>query len=154
VRRLLELRVPPLLLTLIAGSLMWWLARVTPALDWPLGSRAVAATLLCISGLAIAIAAVREFRVARTTVNPLRPAGASAMVRTGIYGRTRNPMYLGLLLVLAAWSVWLASPAAMAVLPIVVVYLDRLQIAPEERALAERFGRDFDEYRRSVRRWL
>jgi protein-S-isoprenylcysteine O-methyltransferase Ste14 len=42
----------------------------------------------------------------------------------------------------------------MAVLPVVVVYLDRLQIAPEERALAERFGRDFDEYRRSVRRWL
>jgi protein-S-isoprenylcysteine O-methyltransferase Ste14 len=113
----------------------------------------VAVTLLA-GGVAVAIFAVREFRAARTTVNPLQPAAASSMVRSGIYRHTRNPMYLGLLLVLAAWSVWLASPAAVAVLLVVAVYLDRFQIVPEERALAARFAREFDEYRRSVRRWL
>ena len=153
-RRLLELRVPPVVLTLVAASLMWLLARTTPGFVWPRGLRAIVAVTLFAGGLAVAIFAVREFRAARTTVNPLQPAAASTMVRSGIYGRTRNPMYLGMVLVLAAWSVWLASPAAMAVLPVVAVYLDRFQIVPEERALAARFGREFAEYQRSVRRWL
>jgi protein-S-isoprenylcysteine O-methyltransferase Ste14 len=106
------------------------------------------------TGIAIAVAGVREFRRARTTVNPLTPAAASAMVRSGIYRHTRNPMYLGMLLMLAGWAVWLASVAALAVLPAFVLYLNRLQIEPEERALASLFGRDFEDYRRSVRRWL
>ena len=63
-------------------------------------------------------------------------------------------MYLGMLLVLAGWAVWLASVAAVAVLPAFVLYMNRLQIEPEERALASRFGSDFEDYRRSVRRWL
>jgi protein-S-isoprenylcysteine O-methyltransferase Ste14 len=153
-RRLLELRVPPVVLTLVAASLMWLLARTTPGFVWPGGLRAIVAVTLLAGGVAVAMFAVREFRAARTTVNPLRPAAASSMVRSGIYRHTRNPMYLGLLLALAAWSVWLASPAAVAVLLVVAVYLDRFQIVPEERALAGRFGREFDEYRRTVRRWL
>jgi protein-S-isoprenylcysteine O-methyltransferase Ste14 len=76
------------------------------------------------------------------------------MVRSGIYRHTRNPMYLGMLLVLAAWAVWLASPAAFAVLPVFLLYLNRYQIEPEERILAGLFGGEFDAYRRSVRRWL
>lgn len=153
-RRLLELRVPPVVLTLGAASLMWLLARTTPGLEWPGRPRVIVAATLFIGGLAVAAFAVREFRAARTTVNPLQPAAVSTMVRSGIYGHTRNPMYLGMVLALAAWSVWLACPAAMAVLPVVAAYLDRFQIVPEERALAARFGREFDEYRRSVRRWL
>ena len=153
-RRLLELRVPPVVLTLVAALLMWLVARMTPGFEWPGRLRVIVAATLCAGGIAVAIVAVREFRAARTTVNPLQPAAVSSMVRSGIYRHTRNPMYLGLLLVLAAWSVWLASPAAMAVLPVVAVYLDRFQIVPEERALAARFAREFDEYQRSVRRWL
>ncbi len=102
----------------------------------------------------MAVAGVREFRRASTTVNPLTPAAASAMVRSGIYRHTRNPMYLGMLLVLAGWAAWLASVAAVAVLPAFVLYMNRLQIEPEERALASLFGSDFEDYRRSVRRWL
>jgi protein-S-isoprenylcysteine O-methyltransferase Ste14 len=102
----------------------------------------------------VAVAGVLEFRRARTTVNPTTPQAATSMVRSGIYRHTRNPMYLGMLLVLAGWAVWLASLAAVAVLPVFVLYLNRLQIEPEERALASRFGADFEEYRRSVRRWL
>lgn len=152
--RRLELRVPPVVLTLVAASLMWLLARTTPGFAWPGRLRATMAVTLLAGGMAVAVFAVREFRANRTTVNPLQPAAASSMVQSGIYRHTRNPMYLGMVLVLAAWSVWLASPAAMAVLPVVAVYLDRFQIVPEERVLATRFGRDFDEYRRSVRRWL
>ena len=63
-------------------------------------------------------------------------------------------MYLGFLVALIGMAVWLASPAALLVLPLFVLYLNRFQIVPEERALAARFGASFEEYRRRVRRWL
>jgi protein-S-isoprenylcysteine O-methyltransferase Ste14 len=149
-----ELRVPPVVVTLLAALLMTLLAWPATGLHWPTPLRFGAAVLLFAVGIATAVAGVREFRRASTTVNPLRPEAVSAMVRSGIYRYTRNPMYLGMLLVLAGWAVWLASVAAWAVLPVFVLYLNRLQIEPEERALASRFGGDFDEYRRAVRRWL
>jgi len=150
----LELRVPPVAVVLIAALLMWMLARRTPRLDWVTQWRLVAALVLLAAGVLVAVAGVLEFRRARTTVNPTKPEAASAMVRSGIYRHTRNPMYLGMLLVLAAWAAWLASPVALAVLPAFVLYLNRFQIEPEERVLAGLFAGEFDAYRRSVRRWL
>mgnify|MGYP002080078098 CR=1 FL=1 len=63
-------------------------------------------------------------------------------------------MYLGMLLVLLGWSVYLARPWALAVLTAFVVYMTRFQIRPEERALERIFGGEFEAYRRTVRRWL
>jgi protein-S-isoprenylcysteine O-methyltransferase Ste14 len=151
---LVELRVPPAVVALLAALLMTLLARAATGLHWPTPVRSGAGLLLFATGVAVALAGVREFRRASTTVNPMTPAAASALVRSGIYRRTRNPMYLGMLLMLAGWAVWLASVAAGAVLPAFVLYMNRLQIEPEEQALASRFGRDFEDYRRSVRRWL
>ena len=150
----IELRVPPVAVALLAAFLMTLLARSATGLHWPTSVQLGGALFLFATGIAIAVAGVREFRRARTTVNPLTPAAASAMVRSGIYRHTRNPMYLGMLLMLAGWAAWLASVAAVAVLPAFVLYMNRLQIEPEERALASRFGADFEDYRRSVRRWL
>jgi protein-S-isoprenylcysteine O-methyltransferase Ste14 len=110
--------------------------------------------LLVAAGVLVAVAGVLEFRRARTTVNPTTPQAASSMVRSGIYRHTRNPMYLGMLLVLAAWAAWLANPAAFVVLPVFFLYINRFQIEPEERILAGLFAGEFDAYRRSVRRWL
>jgi protein-S-isoprenylcysteine O-methyltransferase Ste14 len=90
----------------------------------------------------------------RTTTNPLKPANASALVVRGIYRVTRNPMYLGLAALLAAWAIYLSSLAALAVLPLFVLYINRFQIAPEERALRSRFGAEFEAYRARVRRWI
>jgi protein-S-isoprenylcysteine O-methyltransferase Ste14 len=151
---LVELRAPPVAVALLAALLMTLLARSATGLRWPTPVRFGAALLLFATGIACAAAGVREFRRVSTTVNPLTPAAASAMVRSGIYRHTRNPMYLGMLPMLAGWAVWLASVAAGAVLPAFVLYMNRLQIEPEERALASLFGRDFEDYRRSVRRWL
>jgi protein-S-isoprenylcysteine O-methyltransferase Ste14 len=75
-------------------------------------------------------------------------------MRAGIYRHTRNPMYRGVLFALAAWAVWLASLATFAVLPAFVLYMNRLQIEPEERVLAGLFAGEFAAYPRSVRRWL
>jgi protein-S-isoprenylcysteine O-methyltransferase Ste14 len=63
-------------------------------------------------------------------------------------------MYLGFLLMLMGWCVYLANPVAALLLPAFVAYMNRFQIRPEERLLAERFGERFREYCASVRRWI
>lgn len=150
----LELRVPPVAVASVAALCMWLLSRWTPGLEWGQPWRLGIAVLLLTTGVVVAVAGVLEFRRARTTVNPTTPQAASSMVRAGIYRHTRNPMYLGMLLILAAWAAWLANLAAAALLPAFLLYINRFQIEPEERILAGLFAADFDAYRRSVRRWL
>lgn len=152
--RALELKVPPVLLVLLAGAGMFAVARLAPGFAWPIPAREALAGLLVAAGVVIALAGVMAFRRMRTTVNPTRPETSSAVVSTGIYGVTRNPMYLGMLLVLAAWAVWLGNALALLFLPLFVGWMTRFQIVPEERALADRFGPVYAEYRRSVRRWI
>jgi len=84
----------------------------------------------------------------------MKPEKASSLVTTGIYRFTRNPMYLGLLFVLFAWAVFLASVWALLGPVAFVFYIDRFQIAPEEAILAGMFGAAYTEYKARVRRWL
>lgn len=100
------------------------------------------------------LSGVMAFRRARTTVNPLNPEAATALVIVGVYRYTRNPMYVGLATMLVGWAVYLAAPLALLGPPIFVLFIARFQIVPEERALAEKFGREFADYRKKVRRWL
>jgi len=150
----LELKVPPVLAVAAAALLMWGIARLVPGLDLAAPGRTPAALLVVLSGAGVALAGVIEFRRARTTVNPLRPGGASSLVRSGVYRWTRNPMYLGFALALLGWGMFLSNPAALAGLFAFVAYMNRFQIAPEEKALQSLFGEDFASYCRSVRRWL
>jgi len=85
---------------------------------------------------------------------PFTPDQSSTLVSTGIYRYSRNPMYLGFLLALAGWCVYLANWASMLLLPLFIVYMNRFQIAPEERALHRHFGQPFTNYTQAVRRWI
>jgi len=147
----LELKVPPPIVAIAAGWLMWVLAGGAPA---GAGDRAGLAIGLAVLGACLDIAGLVAFRRARTTMNPLRPQASTALVRGGIYRFTRNPMYVGLLTILLAWAAYLGSLAALAGLPAFVLYIDRFQIRPEERILAGLFGDEFAAYCRAVRRWL
>lgn len=152
--RALELKIPPLLLALAAAALMWGLARLAPSLGTALAWRAPLAAGLFCAGLVVGLAGVLSFRRARTTVNPLRPDSASALVNSGIYRYSRNPMYLALLLGLVAWAAWLGHLLALPVLAGFVLYMNHFQIRPEERALRQLFGGHCERYFGRVRRWL
>ena len=146
--------VPPVAATLCVTLPMWLVARFSPALALDLPGRVAAALLLAGAGAAVALAGVAEFRRAGTTVNPLQPERASALVASGIFRWTRNPMYLGLALALLGWAAYLAHPLAALGVPAFVVWMNRAQIPREERALEALFGEDFARYRSQVRRWL
>ena len=152
--QVLELRVPPVALFGLAALSMALLALLFPALSYDFPGQLLVASLLLLCAGLVGLAAVRAFARHDTTVNPLRPERAARLVAGGIYQRTRNPMYLSLLLALLAWATWLGSVVALLVVPLFMLALTRWQIRPEERALEALFGAEFLAYKRRVRRWL
>ena len=105
-------------------------------------------------GLALAVVGGRAFFKANTTINPIDPSETTALVTSGIYRFSRNPMYLGFLLILLAWAFFLGSGLSFVMLPIFVVFITRYQIDAEERVLEEKFGEVYQRYRAEVRRWI
>jgi protein-S-isoprenylcysteine O-methyltransferase Ste14 len=150
----LELRIPPLIVMLGFGLAMWFAAAQVPTLAIDPPAHQALAIGLVAAGVGIDLAGVAAFRAASTTVNPMSPGATSSMVTSGIYRFSRNPMYLGFLLGLAGWAVYLSNTVVLLFLPAFVLYMNRFQIGPEERALALKFGEPFASYCRSVRRWL
>jgi protein-S-isoprenylcysteine O-methyltransferase Ste14 len=150
----LELRIPPPLVALFLAILMWLTPAPLGAPAIPMRLRLAVALALFFLGLIIAVSGVVAFRRARTTLNPIKASSVSALVSSGIYRFTRNPMYLGLLLELVGWVVYLSNPLALLFLPVYVAYIDRFQIIPEERVLASLFETEYSAYKKSVRRWF
>lgn len=149
--RALELKVPPPVVALAIGWIMWILPGAAAASE---GWRVALAIALAVFAASLDVAALVAFRLARTTINPLKPAASSSLVRNGVYRFTRNPMYVGLAAMLLAWAVYLGNAAAVLGVPAFVLYIDRFQIRPEERILAGIFGEEYAAYCRAVRRWI
>jgi protein-S-isoprenylcysteine O-methyltransferase Ste14 len=150
----LELKVPPPVLALLLAFLMWLVSSLVASLEVPFRWRAGAGLALALVGLGFSGAGVIAFRRVRTTINPHKPSAASSLVSGGVYHITRNPMYLGLLLLLLGWAAFLSNPLALLLVPVFVLYINRFQINPEERALSSLFGGEYAAYKRSVRRWI
>ncbi len=152
----LDLKVPPVLVWLAFAGAMSVVARVAPGISYTLPASVALALALMLAtvGGAVALAGVVAFRRQRTTVNPLTPGASSSVVCSGVYRLSRNPMYLGFFLALAAWGIHLSNAGAVLLLPAFLAYLTRYQIKPEERALLAKFGPEFSRYMARVRRWV
>lgn len=150
----LELLVPPPVVMLLIGLLMWVLSKMFPAFAFPWLHSDAAAIATALLGTAISLAGVITFRRASTTVDPKRIEDVSTLVCSGIYRYSRNPMYLGVLLVLVGWAIYLGNLLSILCLFVFIAYITRFQIIPEERLLRERFGEKFHSYQNQVRRWL
>lgn len=150
----LELKIPPPIVAALIALAMWFFAGVTPAVPAPVEARIGVAALIALLGAAFDAAALLRFFRADTTINPLRPGKSSALVTSGVYRLSRNPMYAGLLLFLVAWAAYLASPLAFAGPMAFVAFINRFQILPEERILSAMFSAEYDDYKSRVRRWL
>jgi protein-S-isoprenylcysteine O-methyltransferase Ste14 len=150
----LELKIPPPAVALLVAGAMWAVSRygvldgVPPA--WRIGAAIGVAAI----GGAFDVAGIIAFRRAKTTVNPMKPEKSAALVSSGVYRISRNPMYVGMVFILLAWAVYLASPWALLGPLAFAAYITRFQIKPEERVLAARFGAEFSSYQARVRRWL
>ena len=133
---------------------MWTVSVVTPEVDVPLPARGALAVVFAAAGVLVMVLALRGFRKERTSVNPLDLTRTSAVVTTGIYRVSRNPMYLAMLLGLLALGFLLSNPFSMGIAVLFAPAITRLQIIPEERALSRRFGASYVAYCQTVRRWI
>ena len=150
----LELRIPPVAQVIIFAIAMWVLSTAFPGFYLAIPGAQVAVLFFLVAGSAVALLGVREFSKAGTTVDPRFPEKANNLVLGGIYRYTRNPMYLGLFLLLLGWACYLRHGLPFLVLPLFVAYMNRFQIKPEERHMIQRFGDDFSAYAARVRRWI
>jgi protein-S-isoprenylcysteine O-methyltransferase Ste14 len=145
---------PPPLIYLGFLALGWgvgrWIGEPSLGLDRPVQAAIAIAGLVL--GLAVEAWAAGLFHKARTAVQPWKPS--TALVTGGVYGFTRNPIYVGFAVTYLALAVGLDSPLAITLLIPCLLVVDRFVIQREERYLAARFGADYDAYRRRVRRWL
>ncbi len=152
--RALENRLPPPVVAVLIAAAMWAFARWWPLVrfevPWPTLLGLVVASL----GGVISGAGAREFKRAKTTVNPLHPERATSVVTTGIYRFTRNPMYVGIVFVLLGCFIAFGGVSSALGLPAFIAYITRYQIRPEEQVLLAKFGSEYAAYKGQVRRWL
>src|SRR5438105_1886074 len=114
----MRLRIPPPILMLLAAGLMWMLDHYIPLVQWIQHPWNRLGGLLAAVGIAVDAAALIRFRKAGTTVNPLDPSKVSHLVMDGVFRVSRNPMYLGLVLLLIGWGVCLGSASQRLVPPL------------------------------------
>jgi protein-S-isoprenylcysteine O-methyltransferase Ste14 len=150
----LELKVPPIVLGPVAALVMWPVSAVAPHATAPMWIRVAIAAALCVPAVLLVAFAYAAFGREHVAKDSTHPEQTAALVTSGVFAHTRNPMYLSQLLVLLALAVVLSSPLALVLAVGFALYVRRFQIMPEERALRERFGSEYEDYLHRVRRWV
>jgi len=150
----MDIRIPPPIQTAIAAGIMLLISKLHPQSLGDSTPRNFLAVICLLLAAIFMFDAVAGFIRNKTTVNPLQPEKATTLVISGAFKFTRNPMYLGMLLILLALASFLGNLWNIAVIILYVWVITRIQIVPEEQALIKLFGEQYRAYCRKVRRWL
>lgn len=150
----LDARIPPPVWTLGMATAQWLLAGRPDYRRRPGPVRFLFAGTIGTLSAVLGIAAAAQFVSHKTTIHPGTPAHARIIVTDRVFGFTRNPMYLALTGMLVTNAAWLGSVRAIIPVAAQTAILTTFQILPEERALQEKFGRPYEEYRSRVPRWI
>lgn len=151
---MLDNKIPPPIIALFAALGIYFTRYFPLTIQYESSYALVVAIVFIVLGLLIPLVANLSFRKASTTINPLKPDSASALVTTGVFAYSRNPMYLGMLLILCGlvfyWSYYLSFFWVIAFF----AYITAFQIKPEEQAMATLFAAEYEQYKLTTRRWL
>lgn len=150
----MHLKIPPVVVFLVFGLLMYLLSRLLAVGYFEFFGRTFLMYFLFGIACVIGLWALFQFFKSKTSVDPTNPSKASILVTNGLYQYSRNPMYLGLLLVLLAWGLYLGNAFNVLLAAGFVMYMNKFQIIPEEETLSGIFGKEYAQYRTLVRRWF
>lgn len=150
----LELKVPPALSFVLTGLLMWVSSACFPSFESVGWFSCLLGWVAFSSGGLLCVLGLLAFISKRTTPDPRDPHQTSTLVCGGIYQYSRNPMYLGFVVILVSFMLWLGSPLLAIYIAGFVAFLTRFQIKPEERILRYRFGQAYQDYMNQVPRWF
>lgn len=148
-----EKKIPPVVLLALHLGVAALLA-LLPGPKLPQNIAFGCALGLLVSASVIGLLAVIHFAQAKTSLNPMQPEKATALVAHGVFAWSRNPMYLAMALVLVAGIAFFQTLLSLLLLPSFIGLMNNLQIHPEETVLQEKFGSDYRDYCDRVRRWV
>jgi len=148
----IKTKFPPPLVALTFGFLINYTKNIFPKIE--IKNEIIFGSFMIISGLIIILSAIILFKKYQTTITPLNPSNATKLITDGIYKFSRNPMYLGLLLVLLGISIIINLIGGFFLIPLFILYLNLFQIIPEENAMVDLFKDEFLDYKKNVRRWI
>ena len=148
----MKTRVPPPILALLMIGLVYLSSLLIGSVSFDY--QASVSVLLVIVGLSCALPSYRLFARNKTTISPLTPSETSVLKTQGMYRYSRNPMYLGLLLLIIAATIWFGTWFGIIISLFFILLMNILQIIPEEEALLQIFGEEYLEYKKKVRRWI
>ncbi len=148
----MKTKIPPPILALVMIGLIYLSSLfIEPTTFNYQGSLSI---LFLILGFACLLPSFKLFAKFKTTITPLKPSNSTALVTEGMYRYSRNPMYLGLLLITIASTIWFGTWSGIIINIVFIFLINFLQIIPEEEALLEIFGEEYEEYKKNVRRWI
>ena len=149
---MLKNKIPPPIVTLIFAALIYFSSEWSPSIVFR-GQNLISLFLMTV-GFIVLLIAISAFIKLKTTINPLKPEAASSLVTTGIFRISRNPMYLGMLLLII--GLWIKTGAVLGFILVAsfIAYLNYFQIFPEEQAMKGLFSDKYKTYCQQVRRWL
>lgn len=143
--------LPPIwLIGFITAS--WAVGRLLPGLTIEAAWPRWLAVLLILTGILLMVLAVWQMSRAGTTVVPHRQP--SALVTSGVFSLSRNPIYLADVLILTGAVLWFGAVTALLLIPIFIRVINRRFILPEEARLREGFAEEFGRWSETTRRWL
>jgi protein-S-isoprenylcysteine O-methyltransferase Ste14 len=150
----MKLKVPPVIVVAVTVFLMWVIDRYLSVEFLAFNAPKWIIILTSILGIACIVLGVIQFSVKKTTVNPHKPEDSTSLVSSGIYSISRNPMYLGMLILLVFYGLYLGDGLVFLMLPVFIWYMNSFQIKPEEEMMIELFGDEYKDYQKKVRRWI
>ena len=148
----IKTKFPPPLVALTFGFLINYTKNIFPKIE--IKNEIIFGSFMIISGLIIILSAIILFKKYQTNITPLNPSNATKLITDGIYNFSRNPMYLGLLLMLVGISIILNLTGGFFFILLFILYINLFQIIPEENAMVDLFKDEFLEYKKNVRRWI
>ena len=148
--------IPPPLVFLICAALMWLADALFPLFDVVLSHSTMLFWIVLLAGFSFLASAVFRIIKRKTTIHPDKKSlpQATSLITTGIFKYSRNPIYLGMAIMLFAWVIFLENLLSAAGVIIFIAFITRYQIKPEEEALEKIFGEEYIRYKRGVRRWI
>ena len=145
-------KIPPPVVTLFFGLCIYSSQEYFP--EYNLKFLTIVSCISYFAGLSILVLAVSLFKKQNTTVNPIKIENASFLVTSGIFEYSRNPMYLGMALILLGLALMFNVIGGTLFTLLFTIYITKFQIRPEEEVMEKLFGEDFLKYKKNVRMWL
>jgi len=146
------IKIPPPILVMILVSSNYFSSKKIDLIHLP--NQDLISIIILLIGILILINPIFKFIKSKTTIDPIKFTKVNKLIISGIYKYSRNPMYLGLLMIVISTSIFFLNIFSITTPFLFCCWINRFQIKREEIFLTEKFGQEYISYKTKTRRWI